>query len=117
MGWEDFFNHPWFDEPISLPNELTRINPEFKEALDDCLVIAELADNLASEYGRHGEMLTLYLKFLSEMRDLFRDIDEVNSKRIFQEHYSMYLAKATQMAETTQPQGVPEKLIFAAFMQ
>lgn len=29
----------------------------------------------------------------------------------------MYLAKATQMAETTEPQGVPEKLIFAAFMQ
>lgn len=59
----------------------SRINPEFQDALDECLVIAELADNLASEYGRHGEMLTLYLKFLSEMRDLFRNIDEPNSSK------------------------------------
>lgn len=23
ISWEDFFNHPWFGEPITLPNELT----------------------------------------------------------------------------------------------
>lgn len=22
ISWEDFFNHPWFGEPITLPNEL-----------------------------------------------------------------------------------------------
>lgn len=29
----------------------------------------------------------------------------------------MYLAKAEKMAESTEPQGIPEKLIYAAFMQ
>jgi len=121
ISWEDFFNHPWFGEPITLPEEMHSsipVDPEFAAELENCLVVAKLADNLSSEHGRHGEMLTLYLKFLSEMKDLYRSMpDSPQAAKIFQQHYHMYLAKATQMAETTDPQGIPEKLIYAAFRQ
>ncbi|MCR9067057.1 MAG: protein kinase [Cytophagales bacterium] len=99
ISWEDFFNHPWFGAPITLPQEMQQyvfefirkmpetkilcrsLDPAFERDLADCLIIAQLADNLASEYGRHGEMLTLYMQFLSEMRDLYRSMPDDNRSR------------------------------------
>jgi len=118
ISWDDFFAHPWFGEPIELPAELREeTNPEFIAALDNCLVVAQLADQLSEDYGNNGEILTLYMKFLSEMRELFNSCNldlSFSAKRIFKQHYSMYLAKAMKMAETTKPDGIASKLIYAA---
>ena len=98
ISWEEFFAHPWFGAPVELPEELKQyvlkttdillteyrpLEAEFVNDLNGCLIIAQLADELASEYGRNGKTLTLYMKFLTEMKKLCESRDLNYPTRMF----------------------------------
>ena len=49
-------------------------DPHFETKLDGCLAVAELADELSTVFGTQGEALTLYIKFLMDMKQLSREL-------------------------------------------
>jgi len=113
ISWEDFFCHPWFGEIIELPASI-QLSPQFELAWYQCSAVAEIADEYAGIPSCRGEALSLYLKFLYDLRKLYLDSHgTVMSKDVFEQHFTLYLTKAQHLSRVTEPRGVPEKLIYS----
>merc|ERR1712100_574241 len=61
-----------------------------------------------------GEALSLYMKFLYDLRKLYLDSrGTIMSKDVFEQHFNLYLTKAQHLSRVVEPRGVPEKLLYS----
>lgn len=90
------------------------MSPQFENAFYQCSAVAEMADELAGIPSCRGEALSLYMKFLYDLRKLYLDSrGTIMSKDVFEQHFNLYLTKAQHLSRVVEPRGVPEKLLYS----